>query len=408
MNDAVRSEELGLGGGRVVLVGGGIAGAAAALAAAGAGARVTLVEGGVGATTLWTGGIDGVPAREEAVAIASQLGAMLGTCTLVTNVGLRRSAQGREAALLDASAACVGVVQCDRTGWDAEIVARAAGEGFVLVPCTVLRHSDERVLPDADFASRHDDDARLGWLAERLREALVMTGARVQALLLPPSLGIERSRAAALSERVGVPCGEATAMPGGPAGLRFERTRDRALSAAGVTVVTARATSIERASSRWRIHLHGDRVLDADSVVVATGGLVGGGIEYQPSEAMLAAVLPPSARPAFRCTLGGPLPLGSHGRPIDLPGSLFGVAPESIAWPLSHDRTMDRVGVLAKEEGRVAPGLYVAGELLADAARTWLCALDSGVAAGLSAARDAIRALPARPASRGEAPASRP
>ena len=36
-----------------------------------------------------------------------------------------------------------------------------------------------------------------------------------------------------LSRLVGVPCGEATGMPGGPAGLRFERARDRALAAAG-------------------------------------------------------------------------------------------------------------------------------------------------------------------------------
>lgn len=175
------------------------------------------------------------------MAIAARLGVLLGGATLVTSLGLRRTSRGREAALLDASAACVGVVQCDRPGWDAELVARAAGEGFVVFPCSVLRHADERVIPDADFASRHDDEARLGWLAERLREALGRDGARVKALLLPPSLGVERARAAALSELVGVPCGEATALPGGPAGLRFERARDRALAAAGVTVVTARA-----------------------------------------------------------------------------------------------------------------------------------------------------------------------
>jgi glycerol-3-phosphate dehydrogenase subunit B len=302
----------------------------------------------------------------------------------------------------------VGVVQCDRPGWDAELVAHAAGDGFVVVPATVLRHADERWIPDADFASRHDDDARLGWLAERLREALGRMSTRPKALLLPPSLGVESARADSLSGLVGVPCGEATGVPSGPAGLRFERARNRALSAAGVTVVAARASSIERAAGRWHVRLEDERELDADAAVIATGGLVGGGLEYQPSDAMLAAALPPAARPAFRCTVEGPLPLGAHGRPIDLPGSLFGVAPESIAWPLSHDRTMEHVGVLAGESGRVTPGLYVAGELVADAPRTWLCALSAGTSAGTSAARDAVRALPARPASRGEAPASRP
>jgi hypothetical protein len=104
------------------------------------------------------------------------------------------------------------------------------------------------------------------------------------------------------------------------------------------------------------------------------------------------------------------MPLGAHGRPLDLPGSLFGVAPESLAWPLARDghATMDRVGVLCDEHGRVAAGLYAAGELVADAPRTWLAALESGARAGAAAARDVVRAPGARPASAGEAPASRP
>jgi hypothetical protein len=177
-------------------------------------------------------------------------------------------------------------------------------------------------------------------------------------------------------------------------------------------VLSARASGIVRAGGRWRLRLESQDV-DADVVVVAAGGLVGGGLEYQPSEAMLAAALPPEARHAFRCTLDGPLPLGAHGRPLELPGSLFGVAPEGLAWPLCRDgnATMDRVGVLCDEHGRLAPGLYAAGELVADAPRTWLAALESGVRAGAAAARDAVRvtgAPGARPASAGEAPASRP
>jgi len=395
----------------VVVVGAGIAGTAAALAASRAGARVTVVDGGAGASALWTGGVDGEAlVSDEGQSIAAILDVLLGDCTLVTSTGLRRPARGRDAALLDAALGPVGVVRCDRPGWDADLVARAAGDAFVAIDCTVLRHSDERVVPDADFAARHDDEARLLWLSERLREGLTRAGTRLKALLLPPSLGIERARAGALSKLVGLPCGEATAMPGGPPGLRFERARQRALS--GVTVLRARATGVERAVGRWRLHLE-DQDLDADAVVVAAGGLVGGGLEYQPSEAMLAAALPPTARHAFRCTVDGPLPLGAHGRPLDLPGSLFGVAPESLAWPLCRDdsATMDRVGVLCDEHGRVAPGLYAAGEIVADAPRTWLAALESGARAGADAARDAVRApgVPgARPASAGEAPASRP
>jgi len=216
-------------------------------------------------------------------------------------------------------------------------------------------------------------------------------GSPIAALVLPPSLGIERARAAELSARVGLPCGEALAAPGGPAGLRFERARDRALEAAGVERVRARASEVTRESDRWCVALDGGRTALADALVLATGGLIGGGIEYAPSEAMIASVLPPFARVPFRATVAieGGSPLGMHGRPLELPGSLFGVAPESLAWPFAREAPMDRVGVLADADGRVSPGLYAAGDLVADAPRTWLHALESGARAGTNAARDA-------------------
>ena len=50
-------------------------------------------------------------------------------------------------------------------------------------------------------------------------------GGRLRALVLPPCLGIERARARELLDIAGIPCGEAIGLPGGPAGLRFERAR---------------------------------------------------------------------------------------------------------------------------------------------------------------------------------------
>lgn len=399
----------------VVVVGAGVAGTGAALAAARAGARVTLVDGGTGASTLWTGAIDATDEPSEEVgAMAGSLGVVLGASAIVTTNGLVRKAGGHDAAVLDLlpllKDRTVGVVRCERPGWDADALVRTAGSGLVAVPATILRLADERLVPDAEFAARHDDDDRLGWLADRLRSAVARTGRSVQALLLPPSLGLAQSRAAELSEQVGVACGEATGLPGGPAGLRFERARDRALAAAGVTVVAGRVVSVQApaaAPDRWSVRL-ADRELDAGAVVLAAGGLIGGGLEYQPSESLLAAALPPTARPIFRCTLDAPVRVGAHGRPLDVPGSMFGVAPESIAWPLSRDALMDRVGVLCDENGRAASRLYAAGELAADAPRTWLRALESGVRAGLAAARDTVRAPAARPASHAPAPASRP
>ncbi len=420
------------GGPRVVVIGAGVAGAAAALAAARSPARVTVLDGGPGASTLATGALDRTPWRPLGEAprdtgplaasardVLDALGAYVLTerdALLLTTAGIRRPARGRDAALLDVAplAGPVGVVRCPRPGWDAEALARAWGAAYVPIDAAALRHSDERLIPDADFAARHDDEARLGWLAERLRDALATgaTGAALAGLVLPPSLGVDRSRAEELSRRVGLPCGEPLSLPGGPAGLRFERARDRALSAAGVERVRARALRVDRTQAGaqgsdrapWRVTTLEGLSLHAEAVVLATGGLLGGGLEYAPSEAILAAALPRGARAPLRATLDGPLTLGAHGRPLEAPGSLFGLAPEEIAWPFAPDGLLSRAGILVGDDGRCATapqGLFAAGEIVADAPRTWLIALVGGAMAGAAAARSIDAASPARgPASR--------
>jgi glycerol-3-phosphate dehydrogenase subunit B len=396
---------------RVVVVGGGIAGAAAALGAARSGGAVTLVDGGPGASALATGALDLAPWRADDRAAAplpvaahdvlEALDAYRVTeraASLFTTAGIRRPARGRDAALLDAAPIAdrpVGVVRCARPGWDADGLARAWGGACVPVDATMLRHSDERVLPDADFAARHDEEARLEWLAGRLREALAARsgGDALAGLVLPPSLGVDRARAGELSRRVGLPCGEALGLPGGPAGLRFERARDRALSSARVQRVRAQARSVERGQGRsdvesWTVTLGDGALLDADAVVLATGGLLGGGLVYAPSEAIVAMALPPRANVPLRASLEAPVRLGARGRALEAPGSLFGFAPEQIAF--SADGLLARGGVLVGEGGRcagAAPGLYAAGEIVADVPRTWLRALIDGANAGALAAR---------------------
>lgn len=419
--------------GAVVVVGAGVAGSAAALAAARGGARVVVLDGGAGASTLWTGAVDSAAGdlAEGSRAVAEALGVRLEPSLLVTTSFHARLAHGRDASLLDLhplldARARVGVVRVARPGWDADEIVRAGGQGFVAVGASLLRHADEGSLADAELAARHDDDGRLGWLGERLREALARAGAEVGGLLLPPSLGVERARAAELSSRVGVACGEALGLPGGPAGLRFEHARDRAFAAAGIAMrrgrvrgVSAAGPSAGGAGARWRLDVDGEG-LDAGAVVLAAGGLIGGGLEYQPSEAMEASALPPRSRPAYRCTVEGPWSLAARGRPLDAPGSLFGVPPEDLCWPLAADPLADRVGV-ATSEGRVvaepargaaaparfAPALYAAGDVVADARRSWLEALDAGVRAGHAAARDVVTGASVRP-SPAEASATRP
>jgi glycerol-3-phosphate dehydrogenase subunit B len=401
---------------RVVVVGAGVAGTGAALAAARAGAAVTVVDGGTGASTLTTGAIDAVawphpvaPVAPVARAVRDILDAIGGHrlpergARLLTTAGVVRPARGHDASLLDVEPLAgkrIGVVRADRPGWDADAVARAWQDqdrpgpesAFVVVDAAIVRHGDERDLPDADFAARHDDDARLTWLAERLRAALGARSDRVGALVLPPCLGIEGARAQALAALVGLPCGEALAFPGGPPGLRFERARDRALSAAGVERVHERAVRVAKDGSRWTVAAETGWAAEADAVVIATGGLIGGGIEYAPGEAVHASALPPFARPPFRLTVDVPATLGAHGRPLELPSTLFGAAPESFAWPFVRDPLMTRVGILADDDGRTESGLLVAGDLRADRPRAWLEALATGVVAGTSAALGAVSA----------------
>ena len=293
----------------VVVVGAGVAGTAAALAAASAGAEVTVLDGGTGASVLATGALDLAPWDEanvtptalslDARAVLDALGGYVvgeGAARLLTSAGVVRPARGRDAALLDVAPLAgrrVGVVRCPRPGWDAEALAQAWGDDFVPIDAQVLRHADERMIPDADFAARHDDEARLGWLAERLRDALARAadGDSIAGLVLPSSLGVEHARAQALSDRAGVPCGEAIALPGGPSGLRFARARERAFAAAGIDRVTGRVTRAVHADVERRskgrpcgVSTVEGQSFEAYAVVLASGGLLGGGIDYAPSE----------------------------------------------------------------------------------------------------------------------------
>jgi len=420
--------------GPVVVIGAGVSGTAAAIAAARLGARVTVVDHGAGASSLATGALDftwapasrdrrladeGEPRRQADLSRSSRdvfdaLGVYVlpsRPARLVTTAGVVREARGHDAALLDAASIDVartagrriGVVRCSRPGWDADALAAAWGGAWVAIDARVLKYADERGIPDADFAARHDDDARLAWLAERLREALSgrAEGGGLAGIVLPPSLGVDRPRSQALSERVGVPCGEPIAMPGGPAGLRFERARDRAFATAGITRARARVRRAEASGGTWHVTGYEGTSFEAHAVVLATGGLIGGGIEYAPSEATLAAALPSSARVPFRASVDAPVVLGAHGRPLELPGSLFGVEPERLAWPFTGEPTgptgpftgggmLERAGVLVADDGACfgAPrGLFAAGEVVADGPRTWLHALTSGALAGAYAAR---------------------
>jgi glycerol-3-phosphate dehydrogenase subunit B len=405
---------------RVVVIGGGIAGTGAALAARAAGAEVTLLDGGAGASSLAGGAMDvtswedtpreGDPSADDVLAepaVAAALNELhelvrpaAAPATVATMAGIVRPARAVDRALLDLAGLTGGIVfvpRADHPGWDAGAlarawndtrIARARGVEFVALDATLTRFVDERHLAHAELAARHDEPARLAWLAARVKDALGRrTEARVLAVVVPPWLGIEATREAALSSAVGVPCGEPLAGPGGPSGLRFERARDRAFARREIAVVAARAKEIAQDGHEWHVSLERGASLVADRVVLATGGLIGGGLAYAPSNAVLAGEVPARARASFASTVDAPVTIGAGGRALGIPGSLFGESPETLAWPFAVGAPLlETAGVLATSSGHVQNGLYAAGDVVADRPRTWLGALAQGARAGAAAA----------------------
>jgi len=399
-----------------------VAGTAAALAARENGAAVTLIAGHTGASVLMGGAIDDVawddadaegppyPLPRRAETVLEALGGYIvgdRRALVAATTGILRPARGTDRALLDLGPLArktVLVAGNPHGSWDAASLARswsasphcdAASLSFLAAEASLLRHTEERSFCDADIAALHDDPARLAWLAARLRDVVDRFGHDVGAVILAPWLGVTHERARALSGRLGVPCGEALGGVGGPSGLRFEHARDRALAAAHVTVVQARATrALHRGDGEelaWRtvLDVQGDP-LDAHAVVVATGGLTGGGLEYTPSGAYFANVMPDHPRPLLRLTCDVPAELGAFGRALDDASSVFGAAPETHAWPYAETPLLDHAGILVDEDGlaRGAPrGLYAAGEVAAGAPHTWLAALIAGTRAGDAAVK---------------------
>lgn len=407
----------------VLVIGAGAAGVAAAWSALRRGVKVTLVSRGAGASLLGGGAVDDVPWDRLARA-AKQLGADLvagevdadvlefssalglwelpssgaSRPRLATLAGIVRSSRGHDRALLNLDllrSTSVLLPRADRANWDADAIAaglsadpfaRVRGLRFAAVDAPALRFVDEARIPDADLAARHDDEARLGWLGDRLREAVVVAtadGARVGGVLLGPWLGVRAPRAEDLSARLGLPVGEALMGVGSPAGHRFAFARDRLLESLGVKVVSARVLSASFTDDRARVSLEGDAApLEADAVILATGGLVGGGVVYAPPDSKAGADLPPRAGVPFALSLRADVTYGGRSGALGVTSSLHGPELDGCAWPMG-DRpgVLEDVGIVCR--GSVArPGIFAAGDVVAARPRTLLEAVASGIRAG--------------------------
>ena len=375
---------------KVLVLGAGFAGVAAAFAARRAGASVRVVHAGAGASALYAGSVDG-PALPEAGAqaaslqqLALALGLRLSAGTiLATREGVVRPSAGADAAVLDLAPLAgkvIGLVDVPRDDWDGPLLrrsfaesawARATATRFELVPLDLLERSFQRRVAPYDFASSFERAERPAWLAEVLK-----SHAGPDAWLFGPWLGVKRELGRELTASVGVPVGEVTSPPGGVAGARFEARRDALLNSLEVEVVAERATGVRQAPDGVALQLTGGRELLADALVLAVGGFVSGAVR-------LVGALSGSKVAGFELGLTG-LPAiqarGEPGRPVS---SLFGVDLAARGRQL-----LERVGLAASHRGEVqgAVRVFAAGDLLAPEPPSVGHALRSGLEAGVAAA----------------------
>jgi anaerobic glycerol-3-phosphate dehydrogenase len=374
---------------RVAIIGGGVAGTAAAWALRRAGADATVFFDRPGASSLYSGALDvaswegdalDAPVPAEVIAFAAAFDAWsLGTrsCRVATHDGVARAARGADTALLDLTSMAgktVVVTDCPIDGWDGPAIARAlaasrwavrTGTHFESAKVVGVVDPDESRGSWFDVAALHDAEGRLTNLAERLRDA----NSRADGWLLGPWLGTTPGPAEKLRALLGKPCGETTSPPGGAAGARFEASRDALFEATGVHVRRGLIDSLEVRGERHHPRSVATRaitVTDAgfDAVVVAAGGLVGGGIALT-SE-------------GFQLSIAGPLFIGLGGRVLGPSSSSHGVDLAALG-----PSGLERVGILTDgaRGGRGASGIFVAGDCVEGRPRTALEAASAGIAA---------------------------
>lgn len=374
---------------KVLVLGAGFAGVAAAFAARRAGASVTLVHASAGASSLYAGSVDG-PALSlpGPPALLQELGVGLGLrlnarTVVATREGVVRSSGGADAALLDLAPLAgkrIALVDVPRDDWDAPLLARSfadsdwarsTGTHFQLTPLDLLEKSSQRRVSPFDFACSFERAERPAWLIQVLKHQPA-----ADAWLFGPWLGVKRDLARELSAAVGVPVGEVTSPPGGVAGARFEARRDALLGALEVDVIVARASAVRAVAAGISLVVEGGRELAADALVLAAGGFVSGAVR-------LAGALSGAEPAGFELGLTGLPPVQTRGEPVRPVSSLFGVDLAARGRQL-----LEHVGLPVSARGEVlgATRIFAAGDLLAPEPPSVGHALASGLAAGAAAA----------------------
>jgi len=338
---------------RVVVIGAGAAGCAAALAAAELGARVTVARAALGATALSSGAVDlaadpverpgdpweGRPSLEEAYrrcrnrgphpldraavsaadahAILERLASSLPCLemasleaparVLPTDMGTFKSTAlaspwATPGHLPDLAGKRVGVVgiaghpQHQASGLVGPLGALARRGGVELelhaLEMPLLRLRGEELAGAVDLARLVERPGNLDRICAWLAERAADMG--LDFALLPPVMGMERWAEVRQRITAALPAAELlAASPPTVPGLRLVAALDLALEAAGVRRVQGRVSALEtRAGRVVGADLAGGRRLEGDSFVLATGRFIGGGLVHEQSteEGVLEAV----------------------------------------------------------------------------------------------------------------------
>jgi glycerol-3-phosphate dehydrogenase subunit B len=401
----------------IVVVGAGMAGSAAAWAAAREGRRVVVVHDRAGASALYAGTLDlpspdAVPSRqgkreaereaerdEDALndphlaAFFTALGGFrLGRGPIATSSGIVRTTYGADDALLDLTPLAgkrIAVADIGRDDWDAPQLARTLAASawaerthttFGAVPVKTLRSGHERRTPPYDFAALHDDDQRRASFADALKHA----ADDVDAWLLGPWLGLMPETVTVLRRLVPLPVGETTSPLGGPAGARFEAARNRLLEQRHIELRSGQVTQIIARGGRWAVRFEEDHAgndeLEATAVILASGGIGAGGL--------LLRLDPRRGGRGFELPFQAPVALALDGVVQGGGGSLYGPSLETVGLGV-----LERVGIFTDADGRPAgvgdeaAGLFAAGDAVAGRPRTMLAAALAGLRTGTVAAR---------------------
>lgn len=378
----------------VLVIGGGFAGLGAVWAARRAGSEVAWISGGIGASALYSGIVDGGAFDAETEELAGALGLVLSPTprAVATREGVVRVAAGRDAAMLDLEALsgrCIAVADLGRDDWDAPLVAkslqesawaRRTGTRFVVHRIGALVSGAERRIAGHDLARAFDAPERITALTRMLQDPAPADG-----WLLGPWLGIETPAARIASEVLGVIVGEVSSGLGGAAGARFSHKSSVLLGGLDVVTLETRALRVSRSDGRAsgvpliQVDLQSGALVHARAVVLAIGGMIGGGIA-------LAEVGAERFAP-WELSLEAPVIFELDGEIADGASSLAGLSFERLGLG-----ALQRIGVRARRDLRLHPGvsLYGAGEILAGRPRTVLSALSTGILAGKNAAREAL------------------